>query len=119
MNNSISKMELKKLRMSIKLFIQEYKDYSKRNVKVLGVVDDLETKQQLSRLGFDKGTDYLAVDIFTEIPENILMSVYDILQSFVQICETHLKNKEFMIEDEEFISGVKCVDNIIKHKSKT
>gem|GEM_PF-4578939 len=112
-------MEREKFKKNVKEFAKIYKVYSDKNVNVCGVYEDKTIQEQWNlELGYDKNTDYLEVEIFTEIPNEILMSLYSIVQSFVQICETHALKNDFVKNDKEFLNGAKCIDNIIKHKNK-
>lgn len=118
-NNSMSKMEIKKFYSNVEIFQKEYLDYTKRNVNVLGQVEDEDIiKLANTKFGYEENTGYFAVDMYTEIPEAILISVSDIIQKFVQICETHGISDMLEPEEKKFLSGAKCIDNIIKHKKK-
>ena len=119
MEDSIKKLEIEKFQKGVREFVKIYRNYSERNVKCLGNNEDLEIQKQLNdKFGFESDTNYFQIELFTEIPKDILMGLYDILESFVQICETHDKKREFESEDKDFISAAKCIDNIIKHKKK-
>ena len=117
--NNIAKMEIEMFNKKVHKFIQVSKEYSEKNVKIRGNVDNQNIKNQLNKIwGFQNDRGYLEVELFTEIPKEILMSLCELIQNFVQICETHDLSKPFSNRELEFISGVKFVNNVIKHKKK-
>ena len=116
MEDSLMILELDKFNNDSLNFIKIYQEYSNKNVKVLGENKDPIIQHYLNKeLGFDSNTNYTQVEIFGEIPKNVLTKLYDLIEIFVQICETHGISSGFNEEEKSFLSAAKCVDNIIKH----
>lgn len=119
MTDSLVDLELDKFNNDSVRFIKVYQEYSNKNVKILGENKDPIIQYNLNKeLGFDANTNYTQVEIFTEIPKTVLVELYDLIESFVQICETHGINNRFDEEEKSFLSAAKCIDNIIKHMTK-
>lgn len=119
MDDCLIDLELDKFKMDSSEFIETYRGYSNKNVRVLGENKDPIIQSCLNKeFGFDKNTNYTRVEIFGEIPHTVLTKLYDLIESFVQICETHGIISKFREEEKEFLSAAKCIDNIIKHLKK-
>lgn len=119
MNNNIAQMEIKKFKKDIENFIEVSKTFSNENLKVLGEVKDENVKRKLNeKMGFDKEADFIEVEVTMAVPEEILMDLYDIIQMFVQIVETHKCSCKLVRDEKDFINGIKFVNNIIKHEKK-
>jgi hypothetical protein len=117
--NDIAEMEIEKFNENINSFIEASKAYSQRNVKIKGIAEDKNIKDHLNKMFGDRNdSDYLEVEVSMAIPKEILMSLYDIIQNFVQICETHGFIKKLSSRESKFLSGVKFVNNVIKHRRK-
>ena len=118
-NNDIAMMEIEKFQCTVKDFVGECKNFSEKNVSVLGDVKDQDVINMLDEtLGELRGTGYLEVELNMAVPKEILMSLYDIIQQFVQICDTHEIVKKLTNEEKNFYYGIKCINNIIKHQKK-
>jgi hypothetical protein len=119
MEDSLMNLELDKFNNDSVEFIKIYQEYSNKNVKVLGENKDPIIQHYLNKeFGFDSNINYTQVEIFGEIPKTVLTKLYDLIKSFVQICETHGISSGFDEEETSFLSAAKCIDNIIKHIRK-
>lgn len=119
MEDRLIDLEIDKFKSESLEFIKTIKEYSEKNVKVLGENKDPIIQSYLKKeLGFNSNTNYMEVKVFCELPHTVLTKLYNLVEGFVQICETHENDSEFGIEEKEFLSAAKCVDNIIKHLKK-